>query len=151
MSNVIERYRKTSKMEFFHNAVELRDDMTRFLMREKNVPKKYRAIATYPLLDCFEEMFELMRQANRIYTDTEEKVSQRRAIQKDCLNKLEEIYWLLQRAVGLLWKDKLRARNPTADQERLRNALNDFASRMKREEELLIGWRNGTQLIKKKS
>lgn len=137
-------------MEFFHTATELRDDMTRFLMREKNVPKKYRAIATYPIIECFEELFDLIRQANRIYTDTEEKVAERRVIQKKCLYKVDEIYWLLQRTVGLLWKDKLRSKVQTAEQDRLKNALNDFATRLSREEELLTGWRNGTQLIKKK-
>lgn len=137
-------------MEFFHTATELRDDMTRFLMREKNVPKRYRAIATYPIIECFEELFDLIRQANRIYTDTEEKVAERRVIQKKCLHKVDEIYWLLQRTVGLLWKDKLRSKVQTAEQDRLKNALNDFATRLSREEELLTGWRNGTQLIKKK-
>ena len=85
-----------------------------------------------------------------IYTDTEEKVAERRVIQKKCLYKVDEIYWLLQRTVGLLWKDKLRSKVQTAEQDRLKNALNDFATRLSREEELLTGWRNGTQLIKKK-
>lgn len=48
--------------------------MTKFLMREKNVPRKYRALATYPITDKFEELFAQIRAANEIYTDTPEKV-----------------------------------------------------------------------------
>lgn len=151
MSSVIERYRKISQMEFFRNAVELRDDMTKFLMREKNVPRKYRALAAYPITDKFEELFSQIKAANGVYTDTPEKVEQRKAEQQKCLFIVDDIYWALQRTVSLLWKDKLKSRNQTADQTRLRNALNDFALRLKREEDLLSGWRNSSRLYKRKS
>lgn len=150
MSNVIERYRRTSQMEFFKNALELQEDMMKFLLREKNVPRKYRGVVTYPIIEKFDELFDLMRQANRIYADTETSTAARREAQTACIRKVDDIYYLLQRAVSLLWKDKLKSKTPSAEQQRLRNALNDFATRLKHEEELLTGWRKSTKPTKKR-
>ncbi len=151
MSNVIERYRRTSQMEFYRNALELQEDMMKFLLREKNVPRKYRGVVTYPIVAAFDELFDLMHQANRIYADAEESTAKRREIQTACIRKVDEIYRLLQRTVSLLWKDRLKSKTPSAEQQRLRNALNDFATRLKREEELLTGWRNSTKQNKKRA
>lgn len=138
-------------MEFYRNATELSYDMAKFLMREKNVPRKYRAVAAYPIIDKFEELIAKIEAANRIRTDTEEHVEERKKKQAECIAMVDDVYRLLQRAVGLLWKEKLKSKTPTAEQQRLRNALNDFAIRLKREEELLTGWRKSTKLNKQKS
>lgn len=148
MSNVISRYRKISQMEYFQNAVGLQEEMTKFLLREKNVPRKYRATVTYPVIARWDEFFQLVKRANKIYTDTEEKVAERKAIQQECVDKIDDIYWELQKTVSILWRDALRAKEPTADSERIRNALNSFALGLKREESLLVGWKIATHLVK---
>ena len=154
MSDVLERYRSISSQEFFRVADELDVDITKFMLREKNVPKKYRAIAVYPLLEAFDELFELMEDANRIRADTPEKVKERRAAQQKCIDQLDTIYRRMRKAVNIVWKDKIRGSRehpPTAEQQRLRNALNDYAMRLQQEDKLLTGWRNGTKLIGEKN
>ena len=138
-------------MEFYKNATELSCDVAKFLLREKNVPRKYRAVATYPIINKFDELIAQIETANRIRTDTEEHVEERKKLQAECIAKVDEIYRLLQRTVELLWKDKIRSTIPTAEQQRLRNALNDFAIRLVREEELLTGWKKSTRLNKQRT
>ena len=102
MSNVLERYRNVSSMEFHRNAVWLRDEMERFCMREKNVPRRYRAIITYPLVEAFDTLLNLIEEANLIYTDTEEKLRERKEVQAQAIRQVSRIYGILQHAAGLL-------------------------------------------------
>lgn len=44
MSNVLERHRGISEMEFYVTAINIRHELTTFLMHEKNVPIPYKAV-----------------------------------------------------------------------------------------------------------
>lgn len=148
MSNVLERYRNVSNMEFHRNAVWLRGEMERFCMREKNVPRRYRAIITYPLVNAFEELLQLIEAANCIYTDTDEKVRQRKELQTEAIRKVDQIYGILQHAAGLLWKEILRQDESSKNRQRIERAINVFSEALAREEQLLRAWREGTHRVR---
>ena len=153
MSNVLERNRSLSRQEFYRNMDALAQDVTLFMLREKNVPKKYRGTVYYPMDAAFEKMFDLIRAANRIIPTTPELVEERKAAQQRCIDHLDALYRGLQKATNLCWKDQMRNRDGSklsAEQQRLMRALDDFAERIDREERLLIGWKNSTKLIQRK-
>ncbi|HBU12709.1 MAG TPA: hypothetical protein DEB31_08290 [Clostridiales bacterium] len=51
MSNVLMRKRSISGLEFWKNGADIRAHLTRFLMNEKNVPKRYTYVFTFPGID----------------------------------------------------------------------------------------------------
>lgn len=56
MSNVLRRNRATSEVEFIHNAVAIRNNITSMVMNEKVFSKKYRYIYTVPMIDICREL-----------------------------------------------------------------------------------------------
>lgn len=153
MSNVLERNRSLSRQEFYRNMDELAQEVSAFMLREKNVPKKYRGSIYYPTDEVMEEMLDLIRSANRIRPETPEQVEARKAAQQKCIDHLDKIYRALQKATNLCWKDKMHRRSdtpPTAEQQRIAKALDGFANRLAKEESLLMGWKNSTKLIVRK-
>ena len=55
ISNVLARKRSVSVLEFYKNAQEIRSTLTRFVMNEKHVPKRYRTVKNMDAL--FSELF----------------------------------------------------------------------------------------------
>lgn len=137
-------------MEFHRNAVWLRDEMERFCMREKNVPRRYRAIITYPLVEAFDTLLNLIEEANLIYTDTEEKLRERKEVQAQAIRQVSRIYGILQHAAGLLWKEILQQAEENKNRQRLERAINVYAEGLLREERLLKAWRDNTHLVRKR-
>lgn len=56
MSNVLKRNRAVSDAEFLHNAQVIRSEVTRLVMNEKVVPKKYRYVYAIPVIDICREL-----------------------------------------------------------------------------------------------
>ncbi len=64
MSNVLRRNRATSEVEFIHNAMQIRKEVTSMVMNEKVFPKRYRFIYSIPMIDLCRE---LVKNANAYY------------------------------------------------------------------------------------
>jgi hypothetical protein len=100
MSNVLMRNRSLSDLEFYKNGVELRLTVTRFLMSENNVPKRWKPIFTFPGIELARKLMEAITAANTIYPTNEEEVSQRRSYQNEaiilCEQIIQHMQWLIE-------------------------------------------------------
>ena len=101
MSNVLLRNRSVSELEFWKNGSDIRAVVTQFLMRENNVPKRWRPVFTFPGIDLARRLMEEITAANTIYPTTEQEVEQRRAHQTEAIIVCEQIIQLLTFKNGL--------------------------------------------------
>ena len=67
MSNVHRRFRKETELQFLVTAQELQFELTKFVMREKNIPKKWRLIIEQPLIAKVDELLDNLNYANTIF------------------------------------------------------------------------------------
>lgn len=74
MSNVLERHRGISEMEFYVTAINIRHELTTFLMHEKNVPKRWRSVYTYPVINLSQAQIDLIIKANDVFAFKPEQV-----------------------------------------------------------------------------
>ena len=81
MSSVFARKRKETSMQFFVNALELQIEITKFVMREKVLPKKWRYAIGYPLISKVDELVDNITYANSIYPTNEDELTQRKQYQ----------------------------------------------------------------------
>ena len=64
MSNVLKRNRAVSDAGYLHNAEKIRNEVTRLMMNEKVVPKRYRYVYSIPTINLCRE---LIKNANTYY------------------------------------------------------------------------------------
>ncbi len=65
--SVLKRNRSESHLEFYHTATIIRSDLTRFVMNEKIVPKRWRPIFTFPMIERVNRLMDNITAANTIY------------------------------------------------------------------------------------
>lgn len=155
MSNVLARQRGISEMEFYHTADDLRTELHSLLYRDKVVPKKYRHSVTYAAMDAVKDMMSLMHRANRKSLYDPDEVAERRKLQQECIDRLDDIYEVMQYAMRNVWRQKLHAVDqetgePTKERLLLEKHLTDIGNLIDREDRLLKGWKRSTKLLKEK-
>ena len=148
MSNVLARLQGVSDMEFYRVALDLNTELSAFLMSEKNVPKKWRAVYTYPILALMESLFDYIEDANAIWPNTDDLVAERKRLQKECINCVTKIYGKLQRSMRVVWWQKLHMDESSPERCRIEYHMTAIGEMLNREEALLTGWRKSTRLIK---
>ena len=137
MSNVLRRKRSVSELEFYHNAEELRVELTRFVMSEKNVPKKYRFVFAQPVVNMLRLMMNNIIAANTVYPTNEHELEMRRDYQTKAIINCEQLIQELQYMMAIL---------PIgADQ------MKSIAERMITETRLLKAWRKSNKVMMEKS
>ncbi len=67
MSSVHKRLRKETELQFMQTAWGLQFELTRFVMREKNLPKKWRLVLGCPMVEKVDELVDNLTYANCIY------------------------------------------------------------------------------------
>ena len=67
MSSVHRRLRKETELQFMQTAWELQFELTKFMMREKNLPKKWRLVLGCPIVEKVDELVDNLTYANCIY------------------------------------------------------------------------------------
>ena len=136
MSNVLLRMRSMSKLEFWRNGSEVRADLTRYLMRENIVPKRYNQVFRNPGIDLARKMMEEITAANTIYPTTEAEVEQRRYHQNEAIAACEQIIQHLQWLVETL---------PVAV-----SSTDSIVEKVNKEVALLKGWRKENKVLTQK-
>lgn len=142
--------RGVSEMEFYRVAVDLNTELSSFLMSEKNVPKKWRSVYVYPVLSMMDSLFDCMEDANAIWPYPDEAVDERKRLQKCCINYVIKIYGKLQRAMRVVWWQKLHMDESSPERLRIEFHLTKIGDLLDREEALLTGWRKSTKLLHRK-
>lgn len=102
MSNVLFRFRRVSELEFWKTGTEIRAIVTRYLMSENHVPKRWRPIFTFSGVDLARRLMEELTAANTIYPTTEAELSQRLYHQNEAINACEQIIQHMQWLIDTL-------------------------------------------------
>lgn len=150
MSNVLARNRGITEMEFYRVADDLRAEISVFLMSDKNIPKKWRSIFTYPILNMIQDMFDCIVEANDTYPYTDAEVEERKRLQKCCIEYCEKVFERLQYAMRVIWWDTLQRDENNTERRRLEYHLIKIGEMLDREEALLKGWRKSTKLLQRR-
>ena len=96
------RKRSISELEFWKTGSEIRAALTRFLMNENNVPKRWRPVFTFPGIDLARRLMEEVTAANTIYPTNAAELEQRRLHQNEAIVVCEQIVQHLQWLVDTL-------------------------------------------------
>lgn len=124
--SVLKSQRTESKVEFWNTAAKLRVELSKFVMNEKHVPKRWKHVITYPVIDMATQMLNYIVAANTIHVTRNDEAVTRDKYQTEALIKLEQLYDLLQFGMEAL--------NHYPD------ALQPIADLMAKEEQLLKAW-----------
>ena len=133
--SVLKRKRKLSELEFYNTLVELRVELTQFVMNEKNIPKRWRPVITFPITEKLSKCMDAVIKANTIYPTNQYELQRRKDCQVDALAYIEQIYQDLQFAFSVL----------NLNLNRLESILN----KMDNERNLLIGWKKSNTKVMK--
>ena len=133
MSNVLLRNRSVSELEFWKNGSDIRATVTQFLMRETNVPKRWRPVFTFPGVDLARRLMEEITAANTIYPTTEQEVELRRTHQTGAVIVCEQLIQHLQWVVDTL---------PVKV-----SSLEDIVEMINKEVALLKAWRKTSKVL----
>ena len=137
-------------MEFHATAQKFYTELSKFLMSDKNIPKKWRSVATYPILNMVDTLFDMLEDANSVFPYSEETVEERKNIQRACIVQCEKIYGRLQRVMLTVWWDTLHRDEADPERMRLEKHLTELGELLDREITLLKGWRKSTKLLQRK-
>lgn len=81
MSKVYKRFRGETETQFIINALELQTLLTKYCVKEKFVPKKWRLLIGLPLINKIDEMVDNITFANSIYPTTAGELALRKEYQ----------------------------------------------------------------------
>ena len=93
---VLKNKRSESKMEFYHTATVIRSELTRFVMNENIVPKRWRPVFTFPMVEKVIRLIDCITAANSIYPQSLHEAEMRRDYQTEAIITVEQIVQLLQ-------------------------------------------------------
>lgn len=64
---VLKNKRSESKLEFYHTATKIRAELTRMVMNEKIIPKRWWPAFTFPMIEKLIALVDHITAANTIY------------------------------------------------------------------------------------
>ena len=88
--------RGESQLEFYHTATLARKELTRFVMEEKVVPKRWRPVFAFPMVEKIIRLVDCITAANTIYPQSLREAERRRDYQTQAIITVEQILQLLQ-------------------------------------------------------
>lgn len=94
--------RSESQLEFYHTATLIRAELTRFVMNDKVVPKRWRPVFTFPMTEKAIRLVDYITAANTIYPQNRREAEMRRDYQTQAIITVEQILQLLQFMVTTL-------------------------------------------------
>lgn len=83
-------------MEFYHTATLARAELTRFVMNDNIVPKRWRPVFTFPIIEKVIALIDNITAANTIYPQNMREYEMRREYQTKAIITVEQIIQLLQ-------------------------------------------------------
>jgi len=134
--SVLKSKRGESELEFYHTAAEIRVTAVRFVMNEKIVPKRWRPVFTFPMVQRVNAMMDNITAANTIYPVNEHELEMRRDYQNKAIINVEQIMQYLQFMLETL--------DLNADKFQTLTEL------LVKEAKLLRGWRKANSKIAQK-
>ena len=80
--SVFKRNRSETKLQFYINALELQTEITKYVLREKVVPKKWRFAIGYDLVKKADLLVDFITLANSIYPTNWRELFLRKLLQR---------------------------------------------------------------------
>ncbi len=134
MSNVYVKDRTETRLDVLMTAKELQIEITKFVMSEKSMPKKYRIILGSALIEKSDEMVDNIIAANTIYPKDEETLKLRKRYQ---LNAIINCFQLQNKLIRII----------ECIQETSVQKLNHIIPLIEKLSTLLKAWKNSTILL----
>lgn len=134
--SVLKNQRSQSQLEFYHTATLIRNELTRFVMNDKVVPKRWRPVFTFPMIEKLIGLIDYITAANTIYPQNLHEVEMRRDYQTKSIITVEQILQLLQYMISTLEVDP--------------NKFKPAVELLMKEAALLRGWRKSDNKLKEK-
>lgn len=134
--SVLKSKRGESELEFYHTATEIRAIAVRLVMNENIVPKRWRPVFTFPMVQKVNGLIDSITAANTIYPVNEHELEMRRDYQNAAIIKVEQILQHLQFMLETL--------QFSADK------LQPITELLVKEAQLLRGWRKANSKIAQK-
>ena len=125
--SVLKNKRSQSQLEFYHTATVIRADLTRFVMNDKNIPKRWRPVFTFPMVEKVIHLIDEITAANTIFPTDLHEAEIRRDHQTQAIIIVEQILQLLQYLIATLDMDQ--------------DKLQPVVELLLKESNLLRGWR----------
>ena len=94
--SVLKNNRGESQMEYYHTATLARAELTRFVMNDNIVPKRWRPVFTFPIIEKVIALIDNITAANTIYPQNMREYEMRREYQTKAIITVEKIIQLLQ-------------------------------------------------------
>ena len=94
--SVLKNKRTESQLEFYHTATQARAEITRLMMNEKVVPKRWRPVFTFPMTEKLIKLIDYITAANTIYPQNLREAEMRRDYQTRAIITVEQILQLMQ-------------------------------------------------------
>lgn len=133
--SVLSRLRGKSQLEVLKLAEEIRAEATRVVWNTNVVPKGWRDVFAKPMCALCHKMYKQIRDANRVWANTEEKVEERKQKAQDAIDTLQDIYDLIDYLATTLPVDW--------------NRFDTVLKLMMKEKDKLKNWKDGVKLKKK--
>lgn len=133
---VLKNKRGESQMEFYHTATLARAELTRFVMNDDIVPKRWRPVFTFPIIEKVIALIDNITAANTIYPQSMHEYEMRRDYQNKAIITVEQIIQLLQFMLSTL--------PVSADR------FKPVTELLMKEGALLRGWRKADNKLKEK-
>lgn len=150
MSNVYAKDRGITHMEFYKVACTARKEISHFLMNDKNIPKKWRSVATYPIINMLNAMLDCIIDANDIIPYKPELVADRKELQRICIRYCDKIFERFQYIQDVILYNTLSCDETSKERQRLEYHLDIIGNLLSDERALLTRWRNSTKLVNRK-
>lgn len=113
LSNVLQRNRSLSELEFYANAIKIRIEITQLMTREKVVPKKYRLMLGVPTIATAKAMIDNIATAESFYRNTAHGVIWRKHYLTlaigNCYSLAQDIQVLKDSGIGAYNLDAFKA------------------------------------------
>lgn len=94
--SVLKNNRSESQLEFYNTATLIRAELTRFVMNDKVVPKRWRPVFTFPMTEKVIRLVDCITAANTIYPQNRREAEMRREYQTQAIITVEQILQLLR-------------------------------------------------------
>ena len=133
--SVFKRNRSETKLQFYINALELQTEITKYVLREKVVPKKWRFAIGYDLVKKADLLVDFITLANSIYPTNWRELFLRKLLQTLAIAmcfRIQNKLVLLEKCVQTVKIEHI---------ERIIELIGH-------ETELLIAWRKTSKVIK---
>lgn len=99
MSNVHKRFRKETKLQFLVSAQQLQVELTKFIMSEKNMPKKWRYIVGQGTIAKVDELLDNLEAGNAIYPTIKAEYKRRAEFQEKAIGNCWQLHNKIMRII----------------------------------------------------